>query len=201
MQQLQRSALLGEAGAVAAASGNRAVLLRLSPRSSTACSPCSWVLKALVACLQCDPAALSDLQSQLKAAQASRSSCTAEAAGLKDKLQEVGAPCASRECMCQSTGAQSRPLLLNSALPPRRRGLRTETVGPAAHPCVLECHPTDLDLITEADSEQLRTCPPQAEASLAANAAALKDLQSKLESAPDSGALEKERAELQVGKL
>ncbi|KAL4420055.1 hypothetical protein ABPG77_007494 [Micractinium sp. CCAP 211/92] len=43
----------------------------------------------------CDPAALSDLQSQLKAAQASRSSCTAEAAGLKDKLQEAEASLAA----------------------------------------------------------------------------------------------------------
>lgn len=41
------------------------------------------------ALLQCDPVALSDLRSQLEAAQASRSSCTEEAAGLKGKLQQV----------------------------------------------------------------------------------------------------------------
>ncbi|KAL4440617.1 hypothetical protein ABPG75_003618 [Micractinium tetrahymenae] len=87
----------------------------------------------------CDPAALSDLRSQLEAstaklqdvssqleaAQASSSSCSSEAAGLKDKLQ-------------------------------------------------------------------------QAEDSLATNAAALKELESKLASAPDAGALDKERAELQA---
>lgn len=73
----------------------------------------------------CDPVALSDLRSQLEAAQASRSSCTEEAAGLKGKLQ-------------------------------------------------------------------------QAEASLATNAAALKDLESKLAAGPDAGAVEKERSELQA---
>lgn len=40
---------------------------------------------------------------------------------------------------------------------------------------------------------------PQAEASLATNAAALKDLESKLAAGPDAGAVEKERSELQVG--
>lgn len=39
----------------------------------------------------------------------------------------------------------------------------------------------------------------QAEASLATNAAALKELEAKLASAPDAGALEKDRVKLQAG--
>ena len=40
--------------------------------------------------LQCD-AALGELRSKLAAAEASGSSCTADAAGIKAKLEEVGA--------------------------------------------------------------------------------------------------------------